>query len=419
MIYSIAFCRVIRIRITAAVTALILACSHSASADSRVLTLQQALSRATQQHPSILSYQHRLKSAESAREQANSLPNPELDLEIENFAGQANGLREAETTVSILQPIELGGERKARTSLALINRDIIAQEALVAKLAIKAHTKLAFTKLLYFQLLADLTQEQRQMAHFAADRTKRKHEAGAVLLVDKTKAEVTLQNIQLEHQQALAELTVAKQELASMWNGSEQDVGTVSGSLAVDDPSRYLLSANFSKSPLAAIASLKRRSASESLALERAAAIPDIKVGLGYRHIGETDTDTFVGSFSVELPLFSQNSNAVTGAKHLIDAAAMEEVDARRQLGLQVTRLQARLRSLVAQNQRVTNSLVPASKTAYRQARDAYEQGRIGYLELFDAMRTLFAVKKANLDLLLSLNSTAIELEQLFVVEEG
>src|SRR5258706_8007700 len=57
-----------------------------------------------------------VRSAEGQAQQAAVRPNPSLGLEVENIgsSGRFSGLSNTQTTLSINQPIELGGKRGAR-----------------------------------------------------------------------------------------------------------------------------------------------------------------------------------------------------------------------------------------------------------------------------------------------------------------
>src|SRR5262245_54365070 len=84
------------------------------------LTLADALRAASTNNPALRGAPFELQALEGRRQQAAVRPNPELELEFENFAGSGalSGTDALESTLALSQLIELGGKRDARTALA-------------------------------------------------------------------------------------------------------------------------------------------------------------------------------------------------------------------------------------------------------------------------------------------------------------
>src|SRR5262249_15262737 len=84
------------------------------------LSLDQAIARAIDYDPGLRAAQAGVDAAIGGRTQARTRPNPELDAEVENFdgTGELRGFDSAETTFSLSQEVEIGGQRRARIRLA-------------------------------------------------------------------------------------------------------------------------------------------------------------------------------------------------------------------------------------------------------------------------------------------------------------
>ena len=95
-----------------------------------VLTLRQALALALLRNPELASAAWEVRAGEARTLQAGLLPNPEVGVEVENFAGSGEfrGVDAAETTVALSQVIELGGKRLRRARVAALERDLAAWE---------------------------------------------------------------------------------------------------------------------------------------------------------------------------------------------------------------------------------------------------------------------------------------------------
>jgi outer membrane protein TolC len=110
--------RLPRLAVGCAVVALTAALSMLAPsrALAEPVSLAEALARASSTSPIITAAEADVAAAQGRAQQAGFRPNPELDLEVENFAGTGgfSGLDDAETTLAIGQRFELGGKRSAR-----------------------------------------------------------------------------------------------------------------------------------------------------------------------------------------------------------------------------------------------------------------------------------------------------------------
>jgi len=82
------------------------------------LTLPRALQEAAKASPRLAVADRNIGMADGRRQQANTLPNPSVGFEVDNFApGPTNNVGGAETTLMLSQLIELGGKRaRARGS---------------------------------------------------------------------------------------------------------------------------------------------------------------------------------------------------------------------------------------------------------------------------------------------------------------
>ena len=84
------------------------------------IRLEDAIARAIEARPELVAADAERRALEAAERQAALPPNPELSLEVEDVAGSGefSGVNEAQTTLRVLQPIELGGDRRARRTIA-------------------------------------------------------------------------------------------------------------------------------------------------------------------------------------------------------------------------------------------------------------------------------------------------------------
>jgi cobalt-zinc-cadmium efflux system outer membrane protein len=90
------------------------------------LSLEEVLRAALLRNPALSSTAFEVRAAEARTLQASLLPNPELELELEDFGGtgEVRGVRASESTLQLSQLVELGGKRAKRVGAAGLERGL-------------------------------------------------------------------------------------------------------------------------------------------------------------------------------------------------------------------------------------------------------------------------------------------------------
>lgn len=91
-----------------------------------MVTLPQALSLALMKNPELAAFSWEVRVGEARTLQAGLPPNPEIGLEVEEFAGSEDrqGVDAATSMLQLSQLIELGGKRSKRAQVAALERDL-------------------------------------------------------------------------------------------------------------------------------------------------------------------------------------------------------------------------------------------------------------------------------------------------------
>ena len=379
----------------------------------KVSTLEQAFGRVQESNPILKSTKHRVQATEGLIQQASLLPNPEIEIEAENFGGDLDGFSESETTVALSQRIELGKKRSARTEVATVEKKIAALEAEILAQDIFSRTTIEFAKVQAAQARKEILREQKKLSRLVVNAIQKKLEAGAILRVEKTKAEITLKNDEIAFNNSELELEIAKQTLAALWNGISLDVGELAPLLKINNEKSYLTPIDLSTSNRFRLTRLKQDLADSKLQLEESLSVPDINLGLGYRRFEETEENAFLGMFSMDLPIFNRNQGTIRSANHSLEAIRFNIQNEKTSLSTSISILQAELSRLVKEYESVEASVLPAAKRAFSQAKDAYQRGRTSYLNLLDAQRTLVETKTRRVDLILRVAESKSRIENL------
>lgn len=358
------------------------------------VTLSDALVRGQAVSPRVAKARAELKAAEGRAIQAGVRPNPEVSVEIENFGGTGpyHTFRSTETTVSVAQPFELGGKRRARKDVAAAERDYaqIALRRAEADLAydiVVAHAELRAS-----EDRADLARKVRARAVELARIAETLVDVGRDPPLTKLRADALLAEAQAEDLRATSELLTARQRLALL-------IGSVDGELSAsvqDVPVPPALPAN-AQSLDERLAAAERDAASARVRLAQAEGVPDITASGGVRSFRESKDTAFVVSVSIPLPVFNRNRGNIYAARAEGDAAEAQLAQTR--LDTRYSRREAEL-LLAAANERLTAlsgaGLFQANEAA-RVAEIGYQQGKFTLIELIDAQD---ALTSANLKLI-------------------
>ena len=374
---------------------------------SPVSTLEEAIQRTTKDNPLLRSYEHRIAASKGSVKQAGLLPNPELEVEIEEFGGDRDGFNETESTIALSQPLELGGKRGARIAVASTEAELAKLEAEVLKREILGLTEVAFARAQKAQAVRAALKEQIKLSQKVLETAEKKLEAGAILRVEKTKALIALQNDKVALQVAENELLSAKLALASLWQGTSSDIGTLSAATLPPNIKEEL-----TDSPQMRLINAKHELTAKKFKLEKARAIPNVNVGLGYKRFQNTNDETYLGTLSMELPLFNRNQGSIARAREGVRIGELSKENQLTRLRTSFDMLRIKLKQSFKQYQALEGEILPSAKQAFKEANEAYRQGRSSYLELLDAQETLFESTLKKEELLFQIAETSAKLNK-------
>lgn len=205
------------------------------------VTLPQALTQGAEQSPRVAQARAQAEAAEARARQAGVSPNPEIGLEIENFAGTGpyRDTRSAETTLSLSQRIELGGKRSARVAVAAAERDFALLAFKRGEADLARDIRIAHAELRAAEDCAGLARENVGQARELARTAGLLVEVGRDPPLRKLRADALLAEAQAEEARAFGELMAARRLLADLIGSREP---ALSASATYDEPA---LSASF------------------------------------------------------------------------------------------------------------------------------------------------------------------------------
>jgi len=377
------------------------------------LAYEDALERARTFSPTLKSRELQMKAVEALKDQAGRRPNPELDLELENFSGSLPGFSNSETTIFMRQRFERGGKRDARELLAGAGGSMALADQREYELELARDVSQAFANGLAAQDRLVLRREMLSLADEAVRSAEQKVALGAVLRAEATRSRVTRNLAAIEYAAAQQEQELARQALARLWGQSTADFGLMAGTL---DTIRVLpefadLDSMLAGHPMLLKHRANTQVARASVGLQKSLGSQDMSLGAGFRLLDGADDGTFLVGLSMPLPFSDQNKGNIRAADISVEQAVLSELAITNQLsnGLEQTLGQLTVAQEAVRGLR--QDVLPEAEASYAEVQIAYGQGRLTYLDLLEARRLLAESRLMEIDWLERLYSLRAELE--------
>ena len=371
------------------------------------LTLAQALDEAAARSPTVVAAEAEVAAAEARARQAGYRSNPELSLEVENFAGtgELRGLRSTETTLAVNQRLDLGGRRSARIDAARAELEVQKLRLAIARADLAQSVREQFARAVAArEKLAQATENEaraRELARVAGILV----DAGRDPPLRALRARSAFAQVQAEREAAEAEELAARSSLGALFGVSES-VGGVSGATLDVSPQQVIPDTSLD----VRLADAERVAAQGAVRQQLAEGRIDPAVGVGVRHIRETGDVGLVAGVSMPLRVFDTNRGNIDAARQALAAA-----DARRASTLATVTAQARnaIANVEAAKRRVEaleKAAVPEATEALRLAELSYREGRASLLEVIDIQNAYTAARTSLTEARLALALATAEL---------
>ena len=381
------------------------------------ITLADAFALALVRNPELKTFPYELRAAEARMLQAGLRPNPELQVEVEEFGGRADriGFEAAETTVQIGQPIELAGKRAKRARLAALDKELVQWDYEAARLDVMREVRQAFTAVLTAQERLALAERLLDLSLQAQSAVAQRVGAGKDSPVDELRAGVVVSESRIEQQKTQKALLAARHGLAAAWGGhapaferAEGDLYGMSQPAPLQEPG-----AAISGNPDVARWETEQKQRRAALRLEQARAVPDVTAGGGVRRFEETDDAAMVFGLAVPIPLFDRNQGGIREAIAAL-AEARQQYEAVRVKTLAA--LAEAANALAAAWEEATilrQDALPKAQQAFEAVQQGYRQGKFDYLYVLDTQRALFQTQAAYINSVEAYHKARADVERL------
>lgn len=384
---------------------------------SAALTLDEALSLALLHNPELAVHAWDVRAAEARALAASIYPNPELEIEAEELArGEAgNAFDGVETTVRLTQPILTAGKLRLRRAEAAHGRDLAAWDYEARRLDVFTQVVERFVDVLAQQRSVDVLQSTFDLSQQVQSTVSQQVAAGAVISVQRTRAQVEESTAKIDLARAKRSLAAARDALAATWGADAATFDHAVGDLEQvrPAPSVDALAALIADTPDVARWATEMAQRQAAIDLAEAEAKPDVTAGAGVTYYDEGDVAAGVLSLSFPLPLFDRNQGGILEARIDKGKARSEQRAATVRTRAALNQAYHQLRAAYEAVLTLRDETLPGAQSAYGDLRRGYKQGSFELLDVLDAQRTLFEVEQRYIDALRDYHHAAAAVERL------
>lgn len=366
--------------------------AHGQTSAGRVeVTLDDAFARTLGETPVLRATEAAREAADASVRQADRSPNPSVDFLLENALGTGlyQGIDRTETTLTLNQTLEWGGDREARTQLAVRQGERTRAGGDVARQDLLHEVEIAYISAQRAQADLMAARERLALAQEVAATVARRVEAARDPLLAASRSNTLVAEAEIAVENARLTDLAARDNLALFWSGASE----FQVDMSAFDRVSGLEIGGATLAPEIAVSRAAQQEAEARIAVERAKSTLDPSVSAGLRYFRDGSEAAFVVGFSIPFGVNDSNSAAVARAAADSSRARLETEILERNLERQAASARSQMNIAAREIAAIDARLIPAAQEAVERARAGYNQGGFSYLDVLDAQRVLSAAR--------------------------
>jgi cobalt-zinc-cadmium efflux system outer membrane protein len=370
------------------------------------LTLRDALALAFMHNPSLAAFSCETRASEARALQAGLLPNPELDIRVDNIrvSGEPGGFDETQTRLILSQVFEFGNKRQQRQSLAHAQRDAVAWEYEVARVELAATVAGRFAAVLGAQRRVQLLTESLEVAEELHRNVSVQLTEGAMATIGSYQIARRVARVRIWLRRAQCELVAARHRLAATWGSRSPQFAIAIGNLEQMKPipdSDTVMNLLYENPAMArGDAEITRWQA--ALALAMAERVPDVTIGAGIRIDHGPDENEFLFDLEIPLPIFDRKQGDMGEARYNLAKARAEKQAAEIAIHEAVAEAFEQLAAAHYEANTLREELLPAVRAECSALRVGFGQGGATLRRLLGVERDLISAEEQYIDALVA-----------------
>jgi cobalt-zinc-cadmium efflux system outer membrane protein len=379
------------------------------------LTREDALELALSYSPALEDFSWRSRSAEARTLQARKTPNTELDLRFWSL-GERDGVEDvARRRVILNQEFELGGKRRRRVDVALLEQRLAGLEQESQRADVASLVTIRFAKVLGAQRRVDALARYVEYVKSVLHAATRMSETGAVRSLERHQVQRRLGLARIDLQGAETDLAVARLSLAATWGASVPGFERAQGDLEqiprVPDVETLIEMARGNVASERWDTEYVRRRAALSLA--KSGAVPDLTVGVGTAWEEGGRPPDYLISFEIDLPIFDAKQGDIREARARLSRARLFRDAAEAEIARQVREVYSALNEAATRSATLGAAIVPSARANFEATRAGFEGQEERLDDLLDSRRDLASAERDHADALVDFHQALAVLENL------
>jgi cobalt-zinc-cadmium efflux system outer membrane protein len=383
---------------------------------SSTITLRKALEKTLQSNSELNLYPLSVRGAEAMQLQAEVVPSPTIEVQIENSLGNGvyDGFNSSEISLTYGQLIELGDKQKNRLQFATAKTRQVQKEYQLARLDVLAEASNRYYANLLLQQRLQLVERRIHIEEKALSIIKRRAKAGAVGEADVSKMVLRLGQSKFQKQNLNNQLKRAQMRLAAMWM-EEPNFNRVSGDFGnlPKTPNRQMILSTIAKLPRMQLQFAMERLSNSKLNLARSNGKSDLSFAVGLKQHEQFNDQSLNVSFTMPLAFTNPNRGRIKAAEVAVERSIAESSAQKQRLKLMLLDIRHQLLSLNTQSTTITNQLLPQASKLLVEIEKGYQKGQYSVLQWIDAQTELFAIEHSMNDIHAQVFQQYLEIERI------
>ncbi len=361
------------------------------------VTLNEVIKRALKNSPQLQSKKKEIEAAEALKKQAGLIPNPEFELEAENFLGSGpfNGFNGLEVSGSFSQEIMLAGRLSKQTAIANATSNIAAQEYEIARMDLITSVREKYYEIVGLQQEIKKTSELKTLAEEFVSNLSTWVDLGKISPVEVSRALLTVNELELSVNRLKGDLKSAKRSLSLLTGKEDFVINSVpeDNSTVKRLPKIEELKSVISETPEVVLSKKREIQKNREIDLQKALAVPNLKVGAGMKYVKETGDNAFLISAGIPLPIFDRNQGNIEAALAELGSVESTTKSITLELLSKLDELYSTAQTEINTLNMLQSSLLPQARKALEIIKDGNKNGRFTILDVLDSQRTLFELE--------------------------
>lgn len=365
------------------------------------VSIEELLRLVAARNPALAADASRVAVAESRTIEASQLPNPRVSYGNARTTRGANNINGPSHDLAIEQPLLLAGQRGLRTRAARAAVAEARAEHGVTMVDVAAEARRLFVQLLRAQAQVETLEAVGADLERIEQIVSGRVDAGVASQYDLLRVRVETSGRRTQLGEAKAALDAARADVGALagepgWRpsatGSLHALGVPADEAALWEEARVRL-------PRLQLAEQRIAVGSAETALARRERMPVPDVNAGLQRTNDPFGRALMLGVSVEVPLFERGQARIARAEGETRMARLEAEAERTAARARLTRAAEQLGHRRAVERQFQTDVVDRLPQLRQQSEDAYLLGRIGIVELLDALQTHADARLGAIDL--------------------